>query len=34
MQAVHSINKAFGINMRISTFFQNPTVKSLARFRI
>ncbi|NWN77335.1 non-ribosomal peptide synthetase [Bacillus sp. (in: firmicutes)] len=32
MQAVHSINKAFGINMRISTFFQNPTVKSLAGF--
>nr|WP_276320351.1 non-ribosomal peptide synthetase [Bacillus paralicheniformis] len=32
MQAVHSINKTFGINMRISTFFKHPTAKSLARF--
>ncbi|MGG0839527.1 non-ribosomal peptide synthetase, partial [Bacillus paralicheniformis] len=32
MQAVHSINKTFGIDMRISTFFKHPTAKSLARF--
>ncbi|WP_145623853.1 non-ribosomal peptide synthetase, partial [Bacillus paralicheniformis] len=32
MQAVHSINKTFGLNMRISTFFKHPTAKSLARF--
>ncbi|KAA6443596.1 non-ribosomal peptide synthetase, partial [Bacillus swezeyi] len=30
MQAVNSINKAFGINMGVSTFFENPTAKNLA----
>ncbi|WP_275667432.1 non-ribosomal peptide synthetase [Bacillus swezeyi] len=30
MQAVNSINKAFGINMGVSTFFENTTAKNLA----
>ncbi|MED8021738.1 phosphopantetheine-binding protein, partial [Bacillus glycinifermentans] len=32
MHAVNSINKAFGINMSVGAFFENPTAKNLAYY--